>query len=339
VNLLKDPDSFRNTMNDALNTSMACLRLHTACAAGAQQIVNVRDAGNNIIFGNLPAWNAANYNSGGGFNESGNICNTFSDQVANANDLCPFTYKIVWEPLAAGVDPGFRISARLRYSPANNSTSRLPVSMGKMTGNPATDLFPITSTIDPTKEAVQVVGNSNSQYQDLNMGKYDVALWRTGTTSIKGFRISTTSSGTCNTASSFAPPTTLRGGFVEDYDPFNIIEIAGSDQLNFKYAGTFECDMTAAGNGVLGFQIRLCSGPGACNSNIYGSGAGFANYSAGPPVAVTQSWIEVNTVFTLSAPTTLTMRQICQQTLSIQDLGLNSPPGTTTATLNCRMVE
>lgn len=322
--ILNDPDSWRNTMQDAGNTTMACLQGSLACAAGAQRIVVLRDANNVAVLNNLPAWTTASIASAGGFSETGESCSTFSTTAPSAN--CPFSYKMVWEPVAAGIDPGFRITARLIYSAPANYIANTAISLGIMTNTPGTDLTNVT-TADPTKKAVQVVGNAANEVVDANMGKYDVVVWRSATTNVLSFRATTTTSGATGACSTvgFAART-----LAEAYDPFNLITIGGPN-VQLKYIATYECDVSAAGNSVLSFQVRLQRTGGGPPTTV-GSGAGYASTG-------TQSMAEFNTAFVpVIVNQNVQVEQQCEAPGGADGLGLNFPANSAVvASLNCRV--
>ncbi|MBC7465461.1 MAG: hypothetical protein H7256_05665 [Bdellovibrio sp.] len=315
--VLKDPQAWRNTLMDTTNSSMGCLRtINTAatvaCTTGPKTIVVLRDSANNIVIGNLPDWSMATYTSDG-FTESGSPCSTFS---TSGNDACPFSYKIIWEPRSGIVDPGFRITARFLYSPGATST-KMPLSVGAMSNNPATDTPAINGvSVSPTLKVTN--GPSYGLFvHDDTVGKYDVVLWRTAFTTIVSFRAVSVSTSNCSTAS------ITRSGFSAANDPFLVLGAPTTSQIKIKYSGTWDCDIVATGNEVGGFQAQLIE-----SALILGAGTGYA-----PPGV--QAAVDFSSTFVDKY--NLDVVQTCSTVGPANALGVNSA-GAPLASLTCRLV-
>ncbi len=116
---LNNPVAWTNTVNDAANASLLCLRTNANCAGGGGPF-RVRDASNNIV------WDAITNPPGGaaaqrGITPNGELCSTFNQ--AAGNDACPLRLNLTWTPVcpAAGacISPPVRVTGAMTY---RNST-------------------------------------------------------------------------------------------------------------------------------------------------------------------------------------------------------------------------
>ncbi len=336
--LLNNQDAWKNTF--AANASFNCIRTRTACLETQNVITEVRDAANNVIVTNLPDWSTPGYPSGG-FTERGIPCATFNGTAGGGNDLCPFTYKIIWEPLCTGggcavhLDPAFRLTARFVYNPSPS----FPANAAIQTGSPIAvqPLDPANSTKTPVTPTNV---SSASQIADDKAGKYDVVIWRTATTNVPSFRIVSTTSGPCtNVGYSLS---SARGGWTfanssGGYDPFYLVKSLMSysstnDAVQLAHLGTYDCDVSAAGFNVGGFQTRLVLNVG----NVFTSvGSSAANASGN-----LQSSVEFNSLFT--APSDLSVyqvQQVCDVSSGANDLGQSGgAPPPVLASMTCKLV-
>lgn len=328
--LLSNQDSWRNTLMLGVHSTaatMQCLQTGAVCSATARNILQINDGQGNTVVSNLPEWGSPTYPSGG-FTFEGAACSNFYGTAGNGKDDCPFSYKIIWEPLAAGADPGIRITARLIFNPSPTFTAKMPIQLGKMNNDTANDVRLIT-TDDPTKKAVNppsgVVADPKREIFDSTIGKYDVLLWRTATTNILSFRVVSTASGICPAA--FTARTSLNS----IYDPFGLITTTGGTDIIFKKMGTYDCDVAVNGNGVRSFQAKLFNTSAAA----VGAGASFAPFGS-------QATLEFNSGFTLlTEPNTFQILQACEVpngSTNSQDYG-SSYGSPVTASLNCRVID
>ncbi|MFZ3229157.1 MAG: hypothetical protein WA160_03045 [Pseudobdellovibrio sp.] len=344
-NLLSDSDSWRNTINDATNASMICLTdkvtYPTGCPTGvANRLVRINDSNSGVFVDNLPLWTSAAFTSGG-FTEGGTVCattNSFNGTAGSGLDSCPFTYKMIWEVLAAGLDQGIRVSGRLIFNPSDTFAGRTALQLGKMTNTPLSDVLTLASD-DSTKKAVNIAGSvsdATTQVYDANIGKYDIRVWRTTSTKAQSFRIfANTPAGTGNCPDTTFSTVAARKQLSEAYDPFDLVSISGgfNQNITIKRIGTYECDVSVSGNSVKSFQAQLWNTDGA--GSVLGSGSSFASVGA-------QSTLEFSTVFTTTtANNILNIEQICEVDSGAQALGMLSPSAAaaTVASLNCRLVE
>lgn len=335
--LLNDKESWKNTLNDSANSSMSCLlNTATVCTAGAKPIKRLNaalDLNNplgNVFVDNLPDWNTPTYPSGG-FTEAGEYCTSFNGNPGAGNDACPFSYKIIWEPIAAEADPGFRIVARLIFNPSSSFLGRMPIRLGVMTNSVANDLTAITDTtqVDSTKKAMSGdISDSKRQIKDPKLGKYDVVVWRTANSNVQSFRVETKVTGSCSSA------LTARTGWVATKDPFRLISANGTDII-FNKMGTYDCDVVANAYAVNSFQVQLFN----VTKNLeVGSGSSFA-------AAGTQSAVDFNIDFTLDdssplPPHTFQIKQSCETSTSGNDLGIKyDVTNDLTASMTCRLVD
>lgn len=333
--ILKDPGAWQQTFNSLGNTaSFACLKSGVACATGHLRIAELKDASGTLVVGNLPDWDVPNYlpSGSGGFNDHGIACSTFDGRPNQGNDDCPFSYKIVWEPICPGncnafVSPGFRITARLLYNPSNNFP-KIPIQLGS-----PTNLLPlnvVNLNLIPTTPSAFI--NPAKMVSDVNAGKFDVTIWRTTTTHIPTFRAITTDDGRCNWTL-LQPPAARRGWDTSNgaggYDPFFLVNTSGGGnrKITFLRKGTYECDVMAVGYSVGTFQVRLARTSNSIGPN-FPPDLGGSTSSA--PAGV-QSAVQFTTTFNvdngdvndLNANTDVEVRQQCEINATNSDLGLN----------------
>ncbi len=118
MQLIQNNQAWQNTVNDAQNTSLTCLRNATSCAGAG---------------GSFRLWNAATvpavyYDPAGasnGFGPTGAPCTTFDS--LKGNDACPFHFSLSWTaicPLPGCSPPQVQISGALSYAPAS---ARFPI--------------------------------------------------------------------------------------------------------------------------------------------------------------------------------------------------------------------
>lgn len=316
-NILMDRDSWDKTLNAPGNSAAAemnCLANHTNCTAAIRNIKSLVDANGTALGVNFPIWSAPAYGLGttSGFTENGSPCVGFNGTAGAGSDACPISYSMVWQPYTAGVDPGIRITARFLYNPATVFLAQIPILRGTFTGAPATDLLTLASD-NSTKKAVhpRVASDIDPSREvfDANLGKYDVVVWRSATTNVQSFRVTSTTSGVCGNV--FA----TRGSMTEQSDPFDLINITSGDTITFKRTGTYECDIAVNGNGVNSFQAKLTRISGGPVTD-FGSGASVA------PVG-SQATLEFSTSFTLinEAGSDFRISQSCETSSSVEDFG------------------
>lgn len=338
--LLNNQESWKNTFKAAApaNMSFTCLRTGVPCVKTQNVITEIRDASNLVFVTNLPDWFVPVYPSGG-FTERGIKCAGFNGNAGLGNDLCPFSYKIIWEPLcpgncAAHLDPGFRITARLLYNPSLGFLANGAI----QTGDPVSvmSLNAANLTKIPVNPA-NIVISSADQIADPKTGKYDVVVWRTATTNVPSFRIVTITNGNCSP--NFSPGSARRGWSVDNllggYDPFFLVKITPTGTRNtiqLANKGTYDCDVAAAGYDVGGFQAQLAFDNGGGAYTSVGSSVSKASDA-------TQSNIEFNTIFTVPNNSSLyQLQQFCENQNSTNDLGLANPSNPIFASVTCKFI-
>lgn len=265
--MLNNPHAWRNTFKANLTTSFNCISLGN-CVVGSQNLISeIRDASNNIFATGLPDSLLTPTYPSGGFTDRGIACSTFNGNAGAGNDNCPFTYKIIWEPIKTSASPAFRITAKLLYNPANSSTKTV-IQLGAPTVTSPVDVRNIGKT--PTTSSVAI---SSQQVSDSTAGKYDVTVWRTATSDLPTFRAVTLVQGNCNTGAAQPRQGWISSGAQGGYDPFDLVSFPASNKdIRFKIPGTYECDVSAAGYAVNGFTVILTQSnlplPGGSSSGI-----------------------------------------------------------------------
>lgn len=114
---VQNDNAWQNTVNDASNSSLACLRNSTSCtddgAAAGTPLVDrpfrLHDAQNQIVYDPLTASN--------GFTTSGTLCGDYSTA---GNDSCPIRFELLWTAVCSTpcINPQVRVKGILNYSPA-----------------------------------------------------------------------------------------------------------------------------------------------------------------------------------------------------------------------------
>lgn len=257
---LNDPGAWQKTFLAPANASaFSCI--NGGCVSGTKNmILEIRDAtAAGMMLSNLPNdWANPTYPSGG-FTDQGVACNNFNGNPGFGNDSCPFTYKIVWEPVQTMANPAFRITARLIYNPSASSYKTV-IQLGS-----ETTLSPINSLNigkRPTTPA-SFTGEPN-EVSDVTAGKYDVVVWRTAGSNIPTFRaVSKASAATCSQASAASRTPWQKDVSSGGFDPFDLITIQANTRIHIKIPGTYECEVMGTAMGIGGFRVFLTRIPGA----------------------------------------------------------------------------
>jgi type II secretory pathway pseudopilin PulG len=287
--LLSDQNSWNQTLASnatAGNALAVCIKNKTTCSSAGISDLVIRDANNAVFFDPPPFGTAVPAAGSNGFTDKGAPCTAFNGTTGN--DLCPITYKVVWEPICplsgACINPLIRVTVRTMYKPS--ATAQVTsFSLGNTTG------------------AAGWTDDSNP----ANTGKYDVVIKRSASSISKAFSYQIISGalggGSCNVT----PAVTTRGAvaplWTVSSDPFGLATVSAG-VFTIK-AGTYSCKLTAAGWAVDNFFVQLNQvGIGVVPGSI-----GTANASS---TSYVQSIATSNPVLSLSADTDFRVEQSCQ---------------------------
>lgn len=108
--------AWSNTVNQAINTSMACLRVSdsTLCNHNDSSNFNIFDAANGLAFNSLVATS--------GFTKDGVVCNAFTTA---GNDQCPIRWDLRWTVVCPGAvatckTPSIQVLGTFSYEPSDS---------------------------------------------------------------------------------------------------------------------------------------------------------------------------------------------------------------------------
>lgn len=106
---LQNEQAWQRTMNDAANTSMACLRNSTSCT-GAGGPFRLRDSQNGMVYDAMTSPTA-------GLTADGRPCNTFN--AVDGDDVCLLRMELSWTPICSGtcMSPQVQVRGGVRYKP------------------------------------------------------------------------------------------------------------------------------------------------------------------------------------------------------------------------------
>src|SRR3989338_2175996 len=258
--LISDQGSWNKTlerMYSAGDPLAVCIRDQVTCAAliGVVSDLTLHDNAGNPYFvppANTlvsPSWPG----NSAGFSDKGSPCTGFNGNTGAGVDTCPFTYKVVWEPICTGtcINPLIRVTVRLIYNPGSKAPA-LPLGSGNLT----------TSAFDTDDSVAD------------NTGKYDVVMKRSAKAINKSFTLNMTNNysvlptgeaapgGNCQQSPTFgvrgktsAPESGTSWNEVDDSFDLVTVDIA-TGEISIM-PGTYSCRITAVGWAVNTFTIQL----------------------------------------------------------------------------------
>lgn len=318
-NLIKNQNSWANTISAATNTNMACLRLQRRCdGSDPVATTNMLDSTANNLFVNstareialfdststtVPFYDGRQSSNTAGFTEAGQTCTGFSYNPATGNDACPIGYVINWRATTNAINPQIYVIAKLVYNPSDASPFKK---------------FINASTIV-----------TNTEFNN----KYDVNIIRTATTTSKTFVVNsaaTTSAGTfCNTRG-FGTCSALGTSYIgyahtADGDVHDLVDATGSAATYFtiKETGSYKCTVTTYAFATNGVTAQLVNGTPPAAGTVLGSTSSMAsNLSWGYATIVMQATFDLPT-----APQNIFVRQSCETTPSVNPSGPRAGEG------------
>lgn len=313
-NLIKNENSWKNTIDLPANASMECLRQGKRCdgsvvpgnyvnGADDTEFVNnpaseiaLVDGAGNVFYDGKTAANIA------GFTEAGSKCTGFTYN-APGNDRCPIGYIINWRAKSADVTPQLVVSARLIYNPSDANPFKKFV-----------NALPLASMTAPYK------------YQ-----KYDTKMLRTAKAITKSFTVTvpvTRSGANCTNAGygncGVGTPYVYTG-YSDDpadfgYDPFDLVSTTATD-ITFKQKGTYKCTANSNAFAVDSVKLDVMVYPANPTNPVLSQMSSASSYGYGYANINAEGIIEVNS----DTGITMRLQQTCQSAPSASGAGAGTP--------------
>lgn len=258
---IRDNSSWTHIMTN--NTGLACMRTNTVCTATYTDPPNGRndvpakivlyDTAGNVTY-DLLTWGDVGTN---GFTEIGGPCTTFSATTGAGTDVCPFSYRLVyniWCPAFAATctNPQLKITGRLIYNPTTNAL-----------------LDRFRGTIN--------IGSLTITADGPNIdGRYDPVVKRTSVDTNITFSLAAQLPSTATANDNLATHCTEAGagggttlcsvgilavhplGWTELSDTQNLVTVAGASiTFNANQGGPVSCTVSVPAFGTMGFTAEL----------------------------------------------------------------------------------